>query len=297
MNRLNYKKLFNPQEVETPVTGTGLDTEPRDEHVYIFDDEELVLAINVALAAERPLLVYGPPGSGKSSLAPNIGRLLGLDVHSVAITSRTEARDLLWTFDAVRRLSDAQTVGQLATYGSYCEPGVLWKSFISSKAVKLGAKRNIGSVVLLDEIDKADPDLPDGLLVPLGSLKFEGPEGQIITPKTGPPLVIVTSNRARELSRPFLRRCVTATLSAPSQDHLIKVAEARLGPQRSALYRRLAELMTDDLEQGVEGPSTAEFLDAVRACIRLNIELAGQEARSLVRAILGSENRHSVRNK
>ena len=131
--------------------------------------------------------------------------------------------------------------------------------------------------MLIDEIDKADPDLPNGLLAPLGSFTFTSPTGEVIT--AGPdqlPLVVITSNDERELPRPFLRRCVVLTLKRPSRQHLLKVATAHFGPDfdpaivDAVADQVLAEQANAD-NRGYPPPSTAEFLDTLRACRRLEI--------------------------
>lgn len=329
MSTLSYRKVFDPDEVDRdPAAEAG--AEPTDEQLYVFANdndkdmtgEQIVLAINAAIVTQRPLLIYGPPGSGKSSLAPNIARILGIPFHSHVVTSRTEVRDLLWRFDAVRRLSDARAgggddrVGIRRTRGgvrddkNYIERGVLWNAFDTPLSPPRQGDTEEpsdepSSVVLLDEIDKADPDLPNGLLVPLGSHSFPGPNGRIIKPAANPPLVVITSNNERELSAPFLRRCITLTLKEPTEDHLIKVAQARFkkfkmpADKKSViedeesdlvLYAKVAHFVVNVSKmaenQGLRQPSTAEYLDAVRSCKRLGIVPEGDAWKLLSHAVL-----------
>jgi MoxR-like ATPase len=321
MNTLSYRKVFDPREVDRdPAMEAG--AEPTDEQLYVFANdndkdttgEQMVLAINAAIVTQRPLLIYGPPGSGKSSLAPNIARILGIPFHSHVVTSRTEVRDLLWRFDAVRRLSDARAgggndrVGSRRTGGGvrddkeYIERGVLWDAFDTPRSGRQGntdaRSDEPSSVVLLDEIDKADPDLPNGLLVPLGSHSFPGPNGRMIKPAANPPLVVITSNNERELSAPFLRRCITLTLKEPTEDHLVKVAKARFEksgvPEDEKsdldLYGKIAYFVVNVSKtaekHGLRQPSTAEYLDAVRSCKRLGILPEGDAWMLLSRAVL-----------
>jgi MoxR-like ATPase len=330
MSTLSYRKIFDPKEVDRdPATEAG--AEPTDEQLYVFANdtdkdttgEQMVLAINAAIVTQRPLLIYGPPGSGKSSLAPNIARILGIPFHSHVVTSRTEVRDLLWRFDAVRRLSDARagggddrvgirrTRGGLRDDKEYIQRGVLWDAFDTLTSPPRQGNTDApsdkpSSVVLLDEIDKADPDLPNGLLVPLGSHSFPGPNGRIIRPAANPPLVVITSNNERELSAPFLRRCITLTLKEPTEEHLIKVAKARfkkskvtedkktvmLKDEKSDLdiYEQVAHFVvnvaTTAETQGLRQPSTAEYLDAVRSCKRLGIVPEGDAWKLLSHAVL-----------
>src|ERR1043165_3694438 len=182
----------------------------RDGLVYVYN-EQIELAINVALATHRPILIRGTSGSGKSSLARNVARRLKWWYYEQVVTSRTQARDLQWSFDTLRRLSDAQA-NNLKANAAYIEPGVLWWALYPNGAARRGQPANhklppvenpgiappegkstisteAGAVVLLDEIDKADPDVPNNLLVPLGSLQFHLKE------TNAPPVV---------LSRPLL---------------------------------------------------------------------------------------------
>ncbi|MFJ2932229.1 AAA family ATPase [Streptomyces sp. NPDC087219] len=279
---LTYEKEFDPARVEGDDSRSADTPYATDGEVYVFDDEHVVLAVNVALKTGRPLLLFGPPGSGKSSLAPNVARVLGWDFHLHVVTARTEPEDLLWRFDALRRLSDAQAT-RLDAINTYYAKGPLWHAF--------AAENDVRSVVLIDEIDKADPDLPNSLLGPLGSLSFPVPwdDGGNISVRPGlEPLVVITSNDERELPRPFLRRCVVFELGAPSREHLLKVAASHLGDEHDeGLAGQVADSILAARERLVDsgaGPSTAEFLDAVKACLQLGVA-PGTEEWEKLRAI------------
>ncbi|ONK10442.1 MoxR family ATPase [Streptomyces sp. MP131-18] len=269
---LRYAKEFDPVR-DTGRATTASDADDgyaEDDEVYVFDDERLVLAVNVALKTGRPLLLYGPPGSGKSSLAPNVARILGWRHRSFVVTARTEPEDLMWRFDALRRLNDAQANALSEDMAVYYPKGPLWLAFEEARASR--------SVVLIDEIDKADPDLPNSLLEPLGSLSFPVPwdSGRrvTVTPAQAP-LVVITTNDERELPRPFLRRCIVFELSAPSEEHLLRVARKHLGARYDeTLARQVAGALLnfrDRLDDGAAGPSTAEFLDALKAGQQLGV--------------------------
>ncbi|MFE0516712.1 AAA family ATPase [Streptomyces sp. NPDC058964] len=273
---LQYEKEFDPGADASPADdradgGSGHAGYATDEEVYVFDDARLVLAVNIALKTRRPLLLFGPPGSGKSSLAPNVARVLGWKHHAHVVTARTEPEDLLWRFDALKRLNDAQSKSLREDRHYYTE-GPLWRAFAE------GNRSGQRCVVLIDEIDKADPDLPNSLLGPLGSHSFPLPwddTEQITVAGEHAPLVVITTNDERELPRPFLRRCIVFELGPPSRDHLLSVARQHLGPHFDGdLAGRLADHLLHiraTQENAPHGPSTAEFLDALKASHQLGV--------------------------
>lgn len=267
---------------------------------------ELHLAVEVAMTTGRPLLLRGEPGTGKSSLAPYVARLLGWRYYEYVVTSATMASDLLWRFDAVRRLADAQAK-QVKPESHYVEPGVLWWALhrqsalaqaslaaaIEPDSATNGTRDRYRAVVLIDEIDKAHPDVPNGLLVALGSNQITVPYlASPITidanPREAAPLplpdgvsvspiqIVITTNEERELPAAFVRRCVTYALDHPGPSDLVEIARAQFDrpeePFNSAdeklamaIAQRL-ETLRGDAPPGSHRPSTAEFLDAFRAC-------------------------------
>ncbi len=297
---MSYTKLFDPNRQGfslTPTFSAGGDRRDGEHYVYASD---IVLAVNVALATGRPLLLRGPSGAGKSTLARHVARRLGWRYYEEVVTSRTQARDLLWRFDTLRRLNDAQ-VGQVAEdVGAYIEPGVLWWAFDHASATRVAADgaahggEGPNAVVLVDEIDKADPDVPNNLLVPFGSLEFEVEEtGERVAAQEGrPPLLIITTNDERELPPAFLRRCVVLTLPAPDLDRLVEVAHAHFGDD-DPLFHDLAEFVVARSQQpGARAPSTAEYLDAIRACRTLGVAPGDQRWEQLVALVLDKPRPH-----
>ncbi len=303
---LEYTRRLGALEPEPPDPDAALEApDRRDGRVYLLP-EDLRLAVEVAMTTGRPLLLRGEPGSGKSSLAPFLARNLDYRYYEKTITSATRAQDLLWHFDAVRRLSDAQVKERKANE-EYVEPGVLWWAFNADSARRRGleagqepespatepnATLNAGrqadrAVVLIDEIDKADPDVPNGLLEPLSASTFVVQDTNAIVQRSSQPhddelshlLVVITTNEERDLPPAFVRRCIVFTLAHPMPDRLVEIARmhhrANDPPFDETLCGELAdrvETMRDEADAaGVKPPGTAEYLDAVRACAALEI--------------------------
>ena len=305
---MSYTKIFDPDDVVNFARkrrgGVG---DRRDGLVYVYRGaEHIVLAVNVALATARPLLIRGPSGSGKSSLAYNVARIMGYRYYEHVITARTAALDLLWRFDVVRRLADAQAEDLKPDPSWYVEPGVLWRAFDPALARAQGARDKsppvaasgsrtgarpadygpemdeVRAVVLLDEIDKADPDLPNSLLVPLGSYEFNVTDTQpplvVRVPETmPPPLIFITTNDERELPPAFVRRCLALTLAAPDVKQLVEIAKAHFGQRGATDYRRIADQIVQvghapGGPRSLPGVSAAEFIDAVQASRELKVD-------------------------
>jgi MoxR-like ATPase len=278
-------ELFNPRKPVTPPT------------VPYRYSRRIELAVNAARATGRPLLVAGPPGCGKSTLARSVSEVLGWRYYAAVITSRTQARELLWTFDSLRRLQDAQVNKLDPSEEAYTRPGVLWWALEPESAKALPrahdpvlAGTGSDAVVLLDEIDKADPDVPNDLLVPLDTGRFVVDEtGKEVKP-TRKYQLIITTNGERELSPAFLRRCVLLNLTTPEEEELAEIARLHKLDGDDTLLKELASWLTSAAEEarqrGERELSTAEYLDAVRACRDLKIRFGSDAWSELARIIL-----------
>lgn len=308
---MKYKKTFMPKttRLEEVVDGGPVGRDRRDGAVYVYT-EFIVLAVRVAIATGRPLLLYGPPGSGKSSIAAFVARTMGWNYFEQVVTSRTRAQDLQWDFDAVRRLRDAKAGEANLGMEAYLEPRVLWWAFDPESAGRRGLSaeaagkaepprppgvlRGTGrpNVVLIDEIDKADPDVPNDLLVVLGSQRIEVSETGLVVEPRHSPLIIITTNDERDLPRAFLRRCVVHTLSEPTKERLVEIARDHF-PQdgNDELFGRVADkiisMRASDGRNHDHPPSTAEYLDTIRACLHFGVVPGdAPEWRSIESAVL-----------
>ena len=315
-------KLFKPKTLVHRPAGSSSRSNAADQRVapvYVYDDG-LVLAINVALATRRPMLIRGPSGCGKSSLARNVADVKGWRYYEQVITSRTEARELLWQVDLLRRLHAAQAgKGLDESFAPYIKPGVLWWAFDPDSAKWRGQKpetpgitplrdpsRGIaseGAVVLLDEIDKADPEVPNNLLVPLGSLYFEVEEidnTPVRADAKHAPLVIITTNDERELPKAFLRRCVEVKIDWPTRARLVDIAAAHFPKMsRKHIKATLEALVGAAGENDGSKPvelSPAEFNDTIQAIDDLGVSPGGdsEEWKSLARMTIWKHGREPV---
>lgn len=269
----------------------SLEEEPRIDRVgavyRVFGDLEV--AIEVALATDRPLLLSGDSGSGKSSVAMWAAREYGWRYYEHVITARTQPQELLWSFDSIRRLSDATASDTDLDPEKYIRPGALWWAFDRGKAKKLKAASEPDrkwnedhaerpAVVLIDEIDKADPDLPNSLLVPLGNRYFTvddlAQDNVVHETSDKGSLIIITTNGERELPQPFIRRCAVYTLQDHQDDELEEIATSHYSDLRDTNGSHMIRLLVKELRdqqkiarsENRRPPSTAEFLDAVKAC-------------------------------
>ncbi len=257
---------------------------PWPDPVHQFHRDEAV-AIIAALLAGRPLLIEGPPGSGKSQIAAAAAMVLNRKLIPFVVNTTTEPEELLWRYDALQRLNDAQANSINKKEGAYLSKGPLWIAFEEGgeldidSAVKPYIPRGSdseGKVVLIDEIDKADRSVPNALLEVFGNRRFKCPhiESDIGVPAKGqaaePPLVIITSNREQQLPPAFVRRCLVLRIGMPDAGQLAQRGEMHFGDKlTSQQYQNIADVLWDIRENsGLPDelqPGQAEYLDLVRA--------------------------------
>ena len=220
---------------------------------YVATDD-LKLAVNAALALERPLLVKGEPGTGKTMLAEEVARSLGRPLLQWHVKSTTKAQQGLYEYDAVSRLRDSQlgapSVGDIA---HYIRRGVLWDAFES----------DVPAVVLIDEIDKADIEFPNDLLRELDRMEFHVYEtGQDVRARHRP-LVVITSNNEKELPDAFLRRCFFHYIRFPDKETMMRIVDVHYPGLKKALLGEALDAFFSLREvPGLKKrPSTSELLD------------------------------------
>ena len=228
--------------------------------------EELALAVNAALVLEKPLLVKGEPGTGKTMLAEQVAEALGAPLITWHIKSTTKARQGLYEYDAVARLRDGQ-LGEARVHdiSNYILKGKLWDAFQSKTR----------SVLLIDEIDKADIEFPNDLLQELDRMEFFVYEtGETISAEQRP-LVIITSNNEKELPDAFLRRCFFHYINFPDAKTLEKIVDVHFpGLKKNLLDVALKSFFGLREIPGLKKkPSTSELLDWLRLLLAEDVDL------------------------
>ena len=226
---------------------------------YVTTDD-LNMAVNAAISLERPLLIKGEPGTGKTLLAQEVARSLEMPLFEWHIKSTTKARHGLYEYDAVSRLRDSQLgeegVGDIR---NYIEQGPMWRAF----------EEETRSVVLIDEIDKADIEFPNDLLQELDRMEFYVHELQETIAAKTRPVIIITSNNEKELPDAFLRRCFFHYIRFPETETMEEIIKVHFPDIKQNLLKAALNTFYDlrDAKGIKKKPSTSELLDWIKLLV------------------------------
>ena len=227
---------------------------------------ELMNAVNVSIALEKPLLIKGEPGTGKTMLAEAIADALDMELIIWGIKSTTKAQEGLYVYDTVQRLYDSQFgEGNVGDISQYIKLGKLGEAFTSDKQV----------VLLIDEIDKADLEFPNDLLWELDKMEFYINETKETVKTKHRPIVIITSNAEKELPDAFLRRCIFHYIEFPNKEKMEEIVKVHVGDIDRKLSEKALEAFyelrgMDDLQKK---PSTSELLDWIQALMISGVDI------------------------
>jgi MoxR-like ATPase len=222
--------------------------------------EDLTVAVNAAIRLERPLLVKGEPGTGKTVLAEEIASALGAPLLTWHVKSRTKAQQGLYEYDAVSRLRDSQLGdARVSDIANYIKRGKLWEAFVSP----------VRPVLLIDEIDKADIEFPNDLLLELDRMEFHVYETGETIRAAQRPVMIITSNNEKELPDAFLRRCFFHYIRFPDAETMKAIVEVHFPGIKKRLMEEALRLFFEVREvPGVKKkPSTSELLDWLKLLV------------------------------
>ncbi|AZO76551.1 MULTISPECIES: MoxR family ATPase [unclassified Bosea (in: a-proteobacteria)] len=222
--------------------------------------EDLTVAVNAAIRLERPLLVKGEPGTGKTVLAEEIAAALGAPLLTWHVKSTTKAQQGLYEYDAVSRLRDSQLGdARVSDIGNYIKRGKLWEAFVSP----------VRPVLLIDEIDKADIEFPNDLLLELDRMEFHVYETGETIRAAQRPVMIITSNNEKELPDAFLRRCFFHYIRFPDAETMQRIVEVHFPGIKKRLMEEALRLFFEVREvPGIKKkPSTSELLDWLKLLV------------------------------
>ena len=226
--------------------------------------EDLTLAVNAAITLERPLLIKGEPGTGKTMLAVQVAKALGIPLLEWHIKSTTKAQQGLYEYDAVSRLRDSQ-LGDAKVHdiSNYIVKGMLWQAF----------SRDTPCVLLIDEVDKADIEFPNDLLRELDRMEFYVYETRELIKAKTRPIVFITSNNEKELPDAFLRRCFFHYIRFPEKETMEKIVDVHFPKLKKNLLREALEVFFEIREvPGLKKkPSTSELLDWLKLLLSEDI--------------------------
>ena len=250
---------------------------------YVATDE-LMMAVNAAITLERPLLIKGEPGTGKTMLALEVAKALNRPLYEWHVKSTTKAQHGLYEYDAVSRLRDSQLGDpKVQDIGNYIVRGMLWNSFESEAQ----------SVLLIDEVDKADIEFPNDLLRELDRMEFYVYETRQLIKAKSRPLVIITSNNEKELPDAFLRRCFFHYIRFPDKETMEKIVGVHFPGLKKALLREALEAFFEIREvPGLKKkPSTSELLDWLKLLMAEDIPpeaLVSQDSHKIIPPLHGA---------
>jgi MoxR-like ATPase len=225
---------------------------------------ELQLAVNAAITLEKPLLIKGEPGTGKTMLAEELAKSLDANLIQWHIKSTTKAQQGLYEYDAVSRLRDSQLGDEkVHDIGNYIVKGKLWQAFDAEKR----------TILLIDEIDKADIEFPNDLLLELDKMEFFVYETQQLIKAKQRPIVIITSNNEKELPDAFLRRCFFHYIQFPDAQEMRQIVDVHFPEIKKILLNQALQSFFDlrDVPGLRKKPSTSELLDWLKLLVAEDI--------------------------
>ena len=228
--------------------------------------KELMNAVNVSIALQKPLLIKGEPGTGKTMLAESISKALDMDLIIWGIKSTTKAQEGLYVYDTVQRLYDSQFgEGNVSDIKQYIKLGKLGEAFTSDKQV----------VLLIDEIDKADLEFPNDLLWELDKMEFYINETKETIKTKHRPIVIITSNAEKELPDAFLRRCIFHYIEFPDAEKMEEIINVHFGNIDQKLCQKALEAFYEirKMDEIQKKPSTSELLDWIQALMVSGVDI------------------------
>ncbi len=220
--------------------------------------EELMAAVDIAVALEKPLLIKGEPGTGKTMLAEAISQSMGKDLYIWNIKSTTKAQDGLYVYDTIQRLYDSQFGEEgVDDIAHYIKLGKLGEAFKADKQV----------ILLIDEIDKADLEFPNDLLWELDKMEFYIHETRETVKAKERPIVIITSNAEKELPDAFLRRCIFHYITFPDRDQMTEIVHAHFENLEENVLKNALDTFywIRSIKDVRKKPSTSELIDWIRA--------------------------------
>ena len=250
---------------------------------YVATDD-LRLAVNAAITLQRPLLIKGEPGTGKTMLAEEVASALDMPLIQWHIKSTTKAHQGLYEYDAVSRLRDSQLGDEkVKSIDNYIIKGVLWQAFTADKPV----------VLLIDEIDKADIEFPNDLLRELDRMEFHVYETRETIKAKIRPVVMITSNNEKELPDAFLRRCFFHYIKFPDKDTMQKIVDVHYPGLKKELLKEALEVFFQmrDLPGLKKKPSTSELIDWLKLLLAEDIPaeaLKSQDKKAVIPPLAGA---------